>query len=211
MLICVDGISGVGKTALLTDLAQAAMQFGFATRSLHFFSAAKICARDGEQDPVALERALFHPRTTVSEQAVLFRRLCELACDSFLSSRTSVSEAVTLVDRSPYSYFAYLTGSSNDDFCFWPSFHGAIAALQPVVLTIDVPEALRRTQVGDKRDRRDLIHNLSVGRATAVQQAFVEMAQRFGTPCYPVDLARDQLIAAMRSVSRARDEPRSER
>jgi thymidylate kinase len=207
MFICVDGISGVGKSTMLSDLQDAAVKRGLQTSRFHFFSGIRPDRGRMEEDARALERSLFEANTTRAERGALFRRLCELACEHL--ARVDVSHTdITLVERSPIAYYAYSQALLGTTPSLWPSFYETVAALNPIVVTMDVEESLQRTESRGLAKRQDFIHNLTSEDADAVQCAFIGAAILLGAEHCDASRVHASLLARLpegQGATRRRD------
>ena len=199
MLACVDGIAGVGKSTLLTWLERRALNSGMTTRRLHFFSDASNLRLAGHDDPVILEQQLLSTDMDRQCRADLFRRLCSLACDAFLSARESWGSSVTLFDRSPLSYYAYCEGVLGVGVKPWSELEKTIAVLRPIVVVGNVVETHRRVRLRDVGQTKGVFHRLSIAEDQKVQERFTIMASHFGLVCGDSDFAWNQLKSALQS------------
>src|ERR1041385_6421842 len=111
--ICIDGISGIGKSTLIEHVGAHAENAGLKVRKMHFFSDLPIRAGYDSEVIRRVEQATLDSSTFVDDRYSAFRELCRVACIGFLRLQDQWSEEVVSFDRSPLSYLVYCASDGN--------------------------------------------------------------------------------------------------
>jgi len=202
-VICLDGIAGIGKSTLLRKLEQSASGVGISTCRRHFFSDIKKFYAPRGDDAIELERDLLNADASPQRRADLFRQLCVLACDGFLSAIDSWASNLLLFDRSPLSYLAYSEALFGVTVKPWRELKQTIAVLRPLVVIGDVLEARERIRLRDGQKTKSVFHRLTVNEEQRVQDRFIAIAHDLGLTCCDYETAWKPLTSILRSTADA--------
>lgn len=198
MLVCVDGIAGIGKSTLLDRLERRSVNGGLSTCKLHFFSDVTKLRPFDRNDPIGLERELLTADVESRHRARVFRHLCRLACNAVLRTNNSWQANLMLFDRSPISYCAYCEGALGVRVKLTTKMEETVAMLRPIVLVGNVLEAHRRVQLRDSKRTKGIFHRLTLDQDERVQESYINTARILGLPCEDTEAAWRRLE---RSVS----------
>lgn len=194
MYVSVDGISGIGKSTVLSRLLNETHFQGKKIRIVHFFSELSTFGCGGNVEPEVLRRNLHHGNISAEWREKNFRRLCIISCEAFWNIHDEWDEDVIAFDRSPLSYFSYCEGALGIQVVGTPIIHRTIEALQPIILVGNVRKARKRRFLRDKMADKGFLHNLSDDVENKVQETFVRLAFHYNLLLCNAEQALHELL-----------------
>lgn len=191
MFICVDGISGAGKSHVLTEIASIIEKRGGGFHKYHFYSdSCSFGTSEGMYQP-NIDVNLLDGSVCLEKQIERLEHICLTACKAFLNTSWDQSNTVHLFDRSPLTYLAYVAGGYMKEVKFTNEISDVIQILKPIVLDIEVVKAEQRAVRRDKTQRNDIVHGMNTEMNRRINDYFVQL----GDKSWPVEVIPSEIAA----------------
>lgn len=175
MIFCFEGISGAGKTSLISELENYFKRLGFPVVKYHFYSDIKTYSPNLNSQSSYLEKKFFQVGTSLNEQIEILKQLCFMACSAFLQCDWNQNNIIYLFDRSPLTYLAYVKGGYSIDVKLWAEFYETTKQMRPLILKVDIDEANARNTKRYKLRKHNIIHGCDSEISKRVQQYYLMM------------------------------------